>query len=161
MESLAMLTRDWTGSCVCCTGGISAIFGIIDAEVGGAATTAGVVVTSTSRGSDGSLGMDFLRHGVGSSPVGTGANATEGATTVDVFLPGANAVGATTVDVFLPAAEEEDECDWSWNVEVERIEWPVVSPDKTKGAGATVGTGADLPATADGLAVVGRVTLDV
>lgn len=155
MESLAMLTRDWTGCCGC-AGGISAIFGIIEAEVGGAATTAGVVVTSTSRGSDGSLGMDFLRQGVGSSPVGTGA--TGGATTVDVFLPGANAVGATTVDVFLPATEE-DECDWSWNVEVERIEWPVVSPDKTKGAGATVGTGADLAGTADGL--VGRVTLDV
>lgn len=128
-----MLTRDWTGCCGC-AGGISAV-------IGADATAA---VTSVSRGIDGSLGIDFLRHGVGSSPVGIGANA-----------------GATTVDVFLPVDEEEFDCCCSWNVEVERIEWPVVSPDKTKGAGATVGTGADLPATADGLAVVGRVTLDV
>ena len=126
-----MLTRDWTGCCGC-AGGISAV-------IGADGTAA---VTSVSRGIDGSLGMDFLRHGVGSSPVGIGANA-----------------GATTVDVFLPVEEEEEEfdCCCSWNVEVERIEWPVVSPDKTKGAGAAT-TRLD---GADGLPVVGRVTLDV
>lgn len=104
------------------------------------------VTAAASRGMDGSLGMDFLRHGVGSSPVGTGA-ATAAA---DAAI-----IGAVTTELFRPEVD-------SWNVDVERTECPAVSPDKTKGADATAGTARLLiGAGAGALDAVESVTLDV
>lgn len=76
--------------------------GAVDASMG-----------ASSRGTEDSLGMDFLRQGAGSSPV------TEAAVLLGV------AADPETDELLVRLLPD------SWNVEVERTLWPVDSPDKT------------------------------
>lgn len=71
-------------------------------------TRGGVDVTTagSSGGLDDSLGMDFLRQGVGSCSMGAA--------------------------LFVVEEEVEEVEEDNWNVEVDRTEWPLFSPDKTK-----------------------------
>ena len=99
---------------------------ILDVTRDGIGSAAGAAGGGSSRGFDGSLGMDFLRHGVGSSAAGPGAE-----------------------------TEEVRPLECSWNVEVERTEWPVLSPDRTNPLLED-----EVVLTPDA-GIVGRVTLDV
>ena len=102
---------------------------ILDVTRDGIGSAAGAAGGGSSRGFDGSLGMDFLRQGVGSSAAaGTGTGA---------------------------ATEEVRPLECSWNVEVERTEWPVLSPDRTNPLLED-----EVVLTPDA-GIVGRVTLDV